>query len=206
VIYSWIVLLAAGSTVLRLRGSQVKLSLAKSPATLALTILVIVGAIAQWLHPQILIDFRRDSAAVHNGQYWRLISTLFEQDGGLAGTIFNIACLLILGVLAETVFGRGWMVLLFLAGGIATELVALSLQPVGAGNSAGNFALAGGLIAKSVLSSSDTQPRVLAILCILLALALVVMRDIHGAACLFGLLLGFAISRRTQAEISSSQP
>jgi membrane associated rhomboid family serine protease len=53
-----------------------------------------------------------------HGDWWRTLTSLFVQDGGVAGTVSNLAFLLVMGVLTEQVlaawqwlvcyFGPGW--------------------------------------------------------------------------------------------------
>ncbi len=51
--------------------------------------------------PAVEVALRRDRTAIDHGQVWRLVTALVVQDGGVAGTVFNLAGLAAVGVLAE---------------------------------------------------------------------------------------------------------
>jgi membrane associated rhomboid family serine protease len=69
-------------------------------------------------------DRARTSPAGLSGDWWRSFTALFVQDGGLAGTLFNLAFLLVIGSIAEQVFDRRRWLLLYFIPGLAGEFVA----------------------------------------------------------------------------------
>lgn len=76
---------------------------------------------------------------------------------------------------------------------LCAQLVALSWQPEGAGNSILNFGLAGAIVGASLREARSRRvmpPAILAMLCFLLLLA---ARDIHGVAAESGALSGAAL-------------
>ena len=112
--------------------------------TLAMALLVGATFVAQNLWPGLLDSLARDPRLL-SGEPWRGVTALFVQDGGAAGALFNLACLLLLGTSAERRFSRrAWLAIYFL-GGVTAEVLALAWQPHGAGNSVACFALAGAL-------------------------------------------------------------
>jgi membrane associated rhomboid family serine protease len=90
---------------------------------------------------------RRDPALIADGQWYRLATSLVVQDGGAFGLVFNVATLLVLGVLAERRLGRWRWLVLYLGGAAAGQAMGYLAGTVGAGNSIANLGLAGGLIA-----------------------------------------------------------
>jgi predicted exporter len=63
------------------------------------TVAVIVAAMfaAQYARPNLLPLLAREPSMWQNAQLWRALTALFVQDSGLAGALFNLATLLILG-------------------------------------------------------------------------------------------------------------
>jgi hypothetical protein len=59
--------------------------------------------------PGMLEVWQRAPQGLH-GDWWRTFTALLVQDGGVAGTISNLAFLLVLGAMAEQVLGPdgGW--------------------------------------------------------------------------------------------------
>ncbi|TCO59841.1 hypothetical protein EV192_104684 [Actinocrispum wychmicini] len=43
--------------------------------------------------PQLLEQFRRDPAALAAGEWWRVVTPMFFQDGHLLGTVVNLVML-----------------------------------------------------------------------------------------------------------------
>ncbi|HMB23914.1 MAG: rhomboid family intramembrane serine protease, partial [Chloroflexota bacterium] len=133
---------------LYLRNQSVELPASKSKpfrfpwVTLFLFLMVAILSILQNLFPDLLLLFRRDTVRFLDGEWWRLVTPLFFQDGGIGGTISNLVGLALIGVVAEQLWDRRDMLLIFFAGGLAGELIGLVWQPVGAGNSVANFSLA----------------------------------------------------------------
>jgi membrane associated rhomboid family serine protease len=100
---------------------------------------------AQFADHAILTGLERTPAGL-SGEWWRSFTALFVQDGGLPGTLSNLAFLLVIGTIAEQVFSRPRWLLLYFIPGLAAELAGYAWQPVGAGNSGAVCGLAGGLI------------------------------------------------------------
>ncbi len=111
-------------------------------ATLLLIVAIGIPTTLQFFLPSILMLFRRDTSAFLAGDWWRVLTPHFVQDGGVIGSIFNLLSLLLVGSVAEHLWGRiRWLTIFFL-GGISSEIISLAWQPVGAGNSLANFSLA----------------------------------------------------------------
>jgi rhomboid protease GluP len=162
-------------------------------ATLVLTAAITVSTLLQFVFPAILILFRRDAGAFLAGDWWRIITPLFVQDGGVSGSIFNLASLFLVGSLAEQLWGsRRWLVIFFV-GGILSEAIALAWQPVGAGNSVANFALAGSIAVACLTSKPGRPAHMAAGLALVSGILLLLLRDIHGAATGLGAVIALAL-------------
>jgi membrane associated rhomboid family serine protease len=172
------------------------------PATLALTAIVTLMAVAQWRFPAILTALRRDYSRFVAGEWWRVLTALFVQDGGPSGAMFNIVGLLFIGSAAERQWGaRRWLAIFFL-GGLASEVVALGWRPIGAGNSVANFSLAGSVVVTS-LARVRGAARVAALSAAAACLWLLILHDIHGAAAFVGALLGVCLRPKTMMPVRS---
>ncbi|WP_208866544.1 rhomboid family intramembrane serine protease [Mesorhizobium sanjuanii] len=137
----------------------------------------------------------RNASAILSGQWWRMGTALFFQEGWLAGGVSNIVALLVIGALAEQMLARWTWLVVYAVGGLAAETIALAWQPVGAGNSIAISALAGFLLVAplfdrsrrplelSCIASGGGTMRVLAASAVLV---LLLRHDIHGAGALAG--------------------
>jgi len=96
---------------------------------------------------------------------------------------------LLVGAVAENLWGSQRFILLFFSCGILVETLALYWQPVGAGNSGANFGVAAATALLCILSSRTIQIRAWAALVLVSGLILLLMRDIHGAAVMDGVAL-----------------
>jgi rhomboid protease GluP len=153
-----------------------------------------VCLIAQLCFPSLLGAFERNAAQVRNGEFWRLATALFFQDGWLLGGLTNILSLFLIGSLLEQVRSRILWIAIYMLGAFVTELLALRWQPVGAGNSIATCALAGSLLPVWKWQAIGVHSKVLRIITLAIALLLLLARDVHGAAFLIGALLGWSIS------------
>jgi membrane associated rhomboid family serine protease len=101
-------------------------------------------SILQFAAPGMLEALQRTPQGLH-GDWWRTFTALLVQDGGMAGTVSNLAFLLVIGVVAEQVLAPWQWLVCYLGTGLAAELVGYAWQPTGAGNSIAICGLAGAL-------------------------------------------------------------
>jgi membrane associated rhomboid family serine protease len=161
--------------------------------TLTLFLTLAATATLQWIFPVMLLAFERDASRIAAGEWWRLMTALFAQNGGVAGTVFNLVSLLLVGTVAERIWGgRRWLVIFF-AGGVMSEVVAMRWQPIGAGNSVANFSLAAAVSVLCLVRRPATAMVVAGALALAAGAVLLLMRDIHGAATSFGAIIGLVL-------------
>jgi membrane associated rhomboid family serine protease len=163
--------------------------------------------IAQLVHPPLFDLWRRDGARIDAGEWWRLGTGMFVQDGWLVGLVFNLIILAVFGAAAERVFGRTRWLLCYFGGGLFGQTVSyLWLSPVGAGNSMCVAALIGALATAMLLAPSRLGVAVprrvwLAGFAVpVLAVVDTVALDNHGLPALFGMTLGLLLLPRRKHE------
>jgi membrane associated rhomboid family serine protease len=165
--------------------------------TAAVFAVTLACGITQLVHPPLYGFVVRDAARIDTGQWYRLVTGMFFQDGWAFGLVSNLLWLAVFGTLAERVFGRvRWLVLYFGCGLFGQVMSYVWLNPVGAGNSMCVVGLIGGLAAVVVVASRrygvvlPPQFRVLAFALPVLAVVDTVVHDNHGLPCLLGMALG----------------
>jgi rhomboid protease GluP len=92
----------------------------------------------------VLHDLERRGGELADGQPWRLVTSLLVHDSWLA-LLVNLVLLGVVGVAVERRHPRVEWIVLYVAAGIAGQLVGLEWQPHGAGNSVAALGLAGAL-------------------------------------------------------------
>jgi membrane associated rhomboid family serine protease len=127
------------------------------PVTLAVFAVTAALGTAQVGWPAVLDALAR-TPAVRDGEVWRLLTALTVQDGGLVGTLSNLAFLLVVGGLAERVLRRWRWLACYLGAGLVGNVVGLWWQPYGAGNSVAVCGVCAGL-AVALVRRPGVAPR-----------------------------------------------
>ena len=128
-----------------LAAARAGLGIRRAPWLTAVVIVVtVIPSCLQFAVPGMLTTLERTPAGL-GAQWWRSVTALLVQDGGVPGTISNLVFLALIGVIAEQVMSRPRWLVLYLGAGLAGEFAAYAWQPVGAGNSVAICGLAGGL-------------------------------------------------------------
>jgi membrane associated rhomboid family serine protease len=161
--------------------------------TILMAVAIGIPTMLQFVFPTILTTLERDTTRFLAGDWWRIVTALFVQDGGVIGSVFNLVSLLLVGSVAERVWGRRRWLMVFFGCGVLSEIVGLAWQPVGAGNSVANFGLAASVAAWCLVSSRLLPVRLVAAVALLAGVPLLLLRDIHGAATLFGAGMGLIL-------------
>ncbi len=171
--------------------------------TAAVFVVTLACGIAQLAHRPLYDAVVRDAARIDDGEWYRLVTGMFFQDGWTIGLVSNLLWLAVFGTLAERVFGRArWLVLYFGCGLSGQFLSYVWLNPVGAGNSMCVVGLIGALAAVVVVASRrygvvlPVRFRVMAFAVPVLAVVDTLVHDNHGLPCLLGMALGFLLLPR----------
>jgi membrane associated rhomboid family serine protease len=171
------------------------------------TIVIGVPSLLQYAFPAIGDALSRRPALELSGQWWRVVTALLAQDGGLAGAVFNLIVVAVVVTLGERAWGRWRAIILFLGPSILLNLLAVAWNASGGGSSFASDGLLLSMCALGVL----TLRRPLVIACAAIALVsgivLVAANDAHGVAMLLGAALGllFGYSRRSARPVAESE-
>jgi energy-converting hydrogenase Eha subunit E len=173
---------------------------------LALLLAVVVGvpSLVQFAWPSIGDALMRDPPlTLHDGQWWRVVTSVAAQDGGLVAAIFNLV--VIVGVVAAAEWLMGWWraLVLFVVPSIILNLLAIAWNAQGGGSSFASDGLLASVVALALVRSRSRVVRWLGIAVIAIGIALVAINDAHGLALLVGAALGAAfalLGRRHQPE------
>jgi hypothetical protein len=169
---------------------------------LALWLVVALPSLLQIAWPVLLERWERNPDAIQqSGQWWRVLTAGFVQDGGLPGTAFNLIALAIIAFLACRTWGvaRTWAV--FAVGVVAFNLVATFAWRIqGAGNSAATDLLAASLVGFAATGARALPLLGLTAVTLVDGAVLIALGDGHGipvvAGPVVGALLGAARGMR----------
>jgi rhomboid protease GluP len=172
--------------------------------------LLIVGlpTLAQFtVAPSLLQTLERNWILIGRGQVWRLLTSVVVQDGGIAGAIFNLVALAMVGAAAEKAWGAKRWLVIAVTGALGAQLWGAIVQPIGGGNSVMVFSLAASVAVLALLRGIAVQ-RLLGLISLIGAAALLIIGDIHGGAAAIGAVLGmvFASSHAVEGEPRQSRP
>jgi hypothetical protein len=193
----YMVILGAFLAAVRVVTNDVEVLLRRvSRAALALWMLVAVPSVVQIAyHPLLHALSRQPSLIRHHHELWRLLTSAFVQDGGIAGTVFNLLVLYLVGCLAVRVWGPARAVALFLAGALAFDVMAVyAFSFSGAGNSGATFFLATSVLGALVVRRYSIRILGYAVVAAVGAVALTAVGDAHGLAFLGGLVAGAVLA------------
>lgn len=168
--------------------------------TLGFVAALAVALAAQNLFPPLLPAVERNAGAIFAGEYHRLFTALWFQDGGLVGGGFNLALLFVLGPIAERLWGRRSWLLIYFGAGLTAECIGLWWQPIGAGNSIAWMGLAGSILIASWRGVRRLPAMIPGALGLAAGAGLALLHDIHGAALLIGALIGLVLPMHPRAE------
>ncbi len=165
-----------------------------------LTAAIGVPSLLQFAFPAITSTLARDpDLTLHHGQWWRVLTAVMAQDGGLPGAIFNLAVVAFVATLGEWIWGRWRMLLLFLLPSILLNLLAIILwNASGGGSSFASDGLLMSMCGLGLVVSRRPVVQFCSLAAIAIGIVLVVLDDAHGLAVLLGAALGilFGLPRR----------
>jgi membrane associated rhomboid family serine protease len=174
--------------------------------TILFSVILLLCLIFQVIFPDILLKFQRNTTLIHEGEWWRICTALFFQDGFIFGGVTNIIFLLMIGTVAEQIISRAAWITVYLLTGCLAELVAMYWQPIGAGNSIAYFGLASTIVLYIILKKRKGLAMYAAIISVVSATLLLIRTDIHGAAFFIGLIISaFIILLRRKVSANGSK-
>jgi len=160
-----------------------------------ISVLAVTGIVTglQFVYAPLLPSLERAPTALAQHEWWRLITPLFVHADGWRQIAFNFPAILIVGILAERVWGKWrWLGIYFLCG-IVGEMAGYAWKPHGAGASVAGAGLLGSLAAWLLWKRGAAPARIGGAVILLGAAVLTLFRDLHGPPILAGALLGFAM-------------
>jgi hypothetical protein len=164
---------------------------------LAIAAVIVVGvpSLLQYALPSLGHALQRDPAAtLGHGEWWRPVTALLAQDGGLVAAVFNLVVVGAVVLVGEWSWGRVRTVVAFVAPSIVLNLIALAWTGRGGGSS---FASDGLMVALTLGTASTGRIpalRVIAAVQLVIGVVLVVLNDAHGLAMLVGAAVGLLLA------------
>jgi membrane associated rhomboid family serine protease len=157
---------------------------------------VAIPSLLQIPFPGLLRALERDPDQIRqHGQWWRLVTSAVVQDGGIAGTVFNLVILAIVGVVAIRAWGSLRGLIIFAVGVVGFNLATTFAWPsVGAGNSAATFTLAASVTGLALVKVRGRVVMLLGALTAACGIVLLALLDAHGSAVLGGLVIGVLVA------------
>jgi hypothetical protein len=170
-----------------------------------ITVLAVAGVVTQLVWDGAMSAFDSNPA---NPGWWRIFTSVFVQNGGVAGTIYNLVTIAAVLVLVEWLWGPARTLCLFLAAvllpGLISHVLTSSTSLVEdprnyAGSSGVTYCLAATLAGVLLLRASTARQRLLAVAAPIVGLATWFLQDnAHGLVVAYGFvfgLVGWAVAR-----------
>jgi membrane associated rhomboid family serine protease len=171
-----------------------------SVATVSVFLITAIVTGLQFAFPGMLAALRRDGAAFAQHEWWRLITPLFVNAEGWRQIGFVFPAMLLVGVLAERLFGSGRWLVLYFGGGIVGELAGYAWKPVGAGASVAVAGLLGALASWLIVENRRPQGIAGGLFIVVGAIVLTFARDLHGPPILAGAAMGWWMLRSDRRQ------
>jgi hypothetical protein len=159
-----------------------------------LTILIGVPSLLQFLWPGIADALERNpQLTLNDGQWWRIVTAVMAQDGGLVAAVFNLFVVALVTVLGEWIWGRWRTVVLFLVPSIILNVLAIFWNQPGGGSSFASDGLLMSICGWGFVVSGRRVIQWCAIAAIAIGTFLVTIGDAHGVAMLLGAVVGIVL-------------
>ena len=169
----------------------------------ALGLAIGIPSLLQFAVPAIGAALARDpEMTAHHGQWWRILTAVAAQDGGLIAALFSLVVLIAVVSVAQWIWGWRMTLLLFLVPSIVLNLLAVfAWKAPGGGSSFASDGLLASLCGLALVALPTGIARICAGLVVVIGGVLVATNDAHGIAILlgtaFGLLFGLSRVRRS---------
>ncbi len=160
---------------------------------LAPVLVVVVGvpSLLQFAVPAVGRALERDpEATTAHGQWWRVLTALLAQDGGLVAAVFNLVVVAGVVLAGEWIWGRVLALTFFLVPSIVLNVLAIGWGASGGGSSFASDGLLMSVCGLALVAARDRLSRVCASVAVVVAIVLVLLDDAHGVAMLLGAAFG----------------
>jgi membrane associated rhomboid family serine protease len=154
------------------------------------TIAIGLPSLLQFAFPAIGDALSRRPSLEVGGEWWRVVTAILAQDGGLVGAIFNLIVVAVVVTLGERAWGRWRALVLFLAPSIVLNLLAVIWNAPGGGSSFASDGLLLSMCALGVLAVRRPLILVCAAIALVAGAVLIIANDAHGIAMVLGAVLG----------------
>ncbi|HEY4226023.1 MAG TPA: hypothetical protein VGM70_09435 [Pseudolysinimonas sp.] len=160
--------------------------------TIVLVVVIGIPSIGQYLGwPAAGDALRREpQLTLHDGQWWRVVTAILAQDGGLLAAIFSLVVVVIAVTFSSWIQGPWLTLAIFLFCSIVLNLLALGWNAVGGGTSFASDGVMLSVLAWGLVRLRDRVVVISAIIAIVGGMLLVVLDDAHGVAILLGAAIG----------------
>ncbi|WP_022882202.1 hypothetical protein [Gryllotalpicola ginsengisoli] len=167
---------------------------------------VVIGApsIAQHAWPSLGDALaRRPELTLEHGQWWRVLTAVLAQDGGLGTALFSLLVVAFAAFVGQRVWGWWRAGAVMLAASVFVNLLALAWDAPGGGSSFACDGLLASVGAAAALRAANPVARVCGGIVVLVGAAQLAAGDGHGCAVLFGAAAGLLLlaGRRTGARL-----
>ncbi|MFI6047714.1 hypothetical protein ACIA8C_39280 [Nocardia sp. NPDC051321] len=165
-------------------------------AATALTVIAVAAVLTQLLWSGAMGALDGDPG---KSGWWRPLTSVFMQNGGVSGAIWNLVTLAVIAVLAEWLWGAAVMLALFLVGALVPGhldalfgLSSVSADPRNfAGSSGATYFLGATAAAVLLLSASSLPERLRSLAAPVAGMCLWLAQDnAHGLVVVYGYVLG----------------
>ena len=162
--------------------------------TIVLVVVIGIPSIGQYVGwPAAGAALRREPRlTLHHGEWWRVLTAILAQDGGLVAAVFGLLVVAIAVTFSSWLQGPWLTLAIFLVCSIVLNLLALGWNAVGGGTSFASDGVMLSILAWGLVTLRDRVVVISAALAIASGVLLVVLDDAHGVAILLGAAIGAA--------------
>ena len=177
--------------------------------TLVLIVVIGIPSIGQYAGwPAAGDALRREpELTLHHGEWWRVLTSLLAQDGGIVAAIYSLAVVAVVITLSSWIQGPWLTLAVFLSCSIVLNLLAIGWGAVGGGTSFASDGTMLSVLTLGLVMARDRVVMIAAIIAIAGGILLVVLDDAHGVAILLGAAIGAVhglVRRRSDAATALS--
>jgi membrane associated rhomboid family serine protease len=173
-------------------------------ATVSVLSVTGILTVLQYVFPPLLPLLERTPSALVRHEWWRLFTPLFAHSDGLRQVAFNFPAILIVGILAERIFGHVRWIVIYFTCGLVGEVAAYAWHPTGAGASVAGAGLLGSLAFWLLHDGKVVQAQIGGGIILVGSLILVYFHDIHGPPILAGALIAFVMKTHKEKPSAGS--